>query len=231
MAALKRWHGVCGCVVALCLVTAAQAAPLNLHEDFPLVMGSFLDVNYDPAGAGANGLLTVQGNSWFGASMMINTDGVFGNEASIDPGDFSLNITINPATGEMVSGVVKVTGDADYSGISETLYYSEQATVMGYSGDSGGNVLEFRFIQQAPPPGDPEVALILPEGSLVGVYVSFFDPAFDPTAAQPFSVGFSDISMGAFAKAFPDPTPEPATIGVLVLGAFAVLRRRAAAKK
>jgi len=113
----------------ICLVSAAKGAPLGLNEGNPLVMGSFVDFSYNPTGAGANGLFTLQAVS--GVSMMTyDLDGSGDN--FVDPADFQLSVQINPLTAAAVSGSLNVTGDINLDGKPETLFYSHSLVSFGY---------------------------------------------------------------------------------------------------
>jgi len=83
-----------------------------------------------------------------------------------------------------------------------------------------GDEFEFLFTQDAAPPG-ADIGFLAAPGTPVGVMVlSLSGGFFDPAAMAPFESGFSGPVI---SKAF---VPEPASMGALLVGALALIRRR-----
>jgi len=195
------------CVLSI-FTGSVQAELLNLSlEHYPRVYSTFVQVDYDPAGAGANGLLTASGWTWD-----LYEDAT---QASwpIYAGDFLLSVEIDPATGQAVSGSLDVTGDP--YGSLETLFYSNNLTAFGYGGD---DLIECLFLQEGS--GLP------PEGALVGIImnaVSIDDLVFSEGVVPDWDVAFSNTGNG-YSNTFY--LPEPSSVVLLGLAGFGVISRR-----
>jgi len=188
-------------VVLLCAVTA-QAELLNLVTGLPWVYSSNIYVTYDADGGGGCGLL--QADGW---SMQAVTET---ETVDLWDGVFDLDIVIDPATGEAVSGSVLVTGDLNgYDTV--TLFESTVLRDFGYGGD---DLFEATFIQE----GNTDM---IDHGFLFGVILD------GRTIADPWTFA-ADFCGDGFAKS-DTAIPEPATLCLLGAGAsLALIRRRRA---
>ena len=112
----------------------AQAAPLNLTLlDFPDIVSSFIDVNYN---AGTDAFTAS------GFALELDDDGSVPAEA-ITNGTFNLNASID-ASGSLSSGSLSIGGTVASLGFTSGTLLTGNLTAFGFP-DSGGDPLEFLF--------------------------------------------------------------------------------------
>jgi len=203
---------ICVSCLLVCVFTisagSSYAELLNLTvEHYPRVYSTFVQVDYDPAGAGANGLLEASGWTW----------DLYEDETSMSwpiySGEFLLSVEIDKATGQGVSGSLDVTGDP--YGPLETLFYSTTLTAFGYGGD---DLFECLFTQEGsglPPVGEP-IGIIMNA-------VSIDDLIFSEGVEPGWDVAFSNGGDG-YSNAFY--LPEPSSMALLGLAGLGLISRR-----
>ena len=204
---MKQVASIVGvCALVLVLAGSARADLLNLEmTHYPRLKAVDVQVNYDAdGGAGGMGLLTASGWSW----------DLYEDESTaieLWAGVFDLTVTINPATGEAISGTLNVTGDPN--GPLETLFSSATITAWGHGAE---DLFEALFTQEGPglPPDQEPIALILSAWSIA---------EFDENNPPVFTSDFSNNGNG-FSDTFY--LPEPSTAALLLLAGIGLLRGR-----
>lgn len=192
----------------LVVAGSTQAAPLLLSSGTPDITSSDINVNYN----GTTGILTATGNA-----IAIDFDGVPPPDYAIKNGvgGFQINVTLDPMTGEPVSGSLAILGKVSELSASSGTLLTGTLFDFGYDGP----ILEFLFT----PTGGDLQGLFQPQ---IGVILSAFsDSDFAPN--QNYVI--NDAS--AFADTFP--VPEPTSLlawSVLAFGSGIVWRRQQKAK-
>lgn len=200
-------------VLALAIVAGAQAAPLGLilNPD-PDFTANFIDLNYiannSPNNFTATGYVTA-----------LDDDGV---GPLLDPlaynyGDFSLSASVTTA-GIMTGGTLVVSGNfSNTIGLSGVLL-TGNLTAFGFTNGVTSELFEFAYTvtgglmatsQYFGVPGTPG-----------GVIYDTGENVFNGL----FTSGFSTSGFGPGGNADVAPTPEPATLSLLLLGGAALFR-------
>jgi hypothetical protein len=211
-------------VVAACAILATagvcQAGLLGLTEiRYPDIYTSNITVTYDADGAAPYGLLEAK---WGLPSQLTLA---MGNSLDLDifASTFTLTAKYDPAQGKFISGTLLIEGDYDgqHTGVApRALFSSTQLTGLG---SGATDRFEFLFTEDVQTP-------ILEAGQTIGIimdarYLSpgtvyldsnrMVEPQFD-----------QDFTGNGFAYSDTFYVPEPATLGLLLLGAIGLVRRR-----
>lgn len=201
---------LCACVL-LGVVASSQAALIGLEmTHFPRVGSNGIAVDYvAPTVEGGNGTLTAFGDAWDIYSSSAP-------EAEEAFGFFDLTVIIDSSTGDFVSGSLLVDDDI-YGDIFNS------STILDF-GFGGNDLFEFKFTQQ----GNSGLPTGPQNGDTIGVIlsaVSIPDTIFDdsPVIVPDWTTDFSNNWNGESDTFF---LPEPASLGLLVAGSIALLRRR-----
>jgi hypothetical protein len=128
------WISALVAVLIMGMSSLAQAAPLNLTlNDFPDIVSSFIDVNYDAA----SDTFTASG-----FALELDDDGSVPAEA-IAGGTFDLSATID-AAGNIAGGLLTIGGTVASLGFNSGTLLTGNLTAFGFP-DLGGDPLEFLF--------------------------------------------------------------------------------------
>ena len=202
---------LCACVV-LGAVASAQASLIGLEmAHFPRVASNGIAVDYiAPTGGETLGTLTAFGDAWDIYSSIAP-------EAEEAWGFFDLTVVIDSTTGTAVSGELYVDDDTYGFIFSSTTI----ETVFGFGGN---DLFEFKFTQV----GNSGLPTGPQDGDSIGVILSALsipDAIFDdsPVIVPDWTTDFSNNWNGESDTFF---LPEPTSLGLLVAGSFALLRRR-----
>lgn len=166
----------------------------------PDITSGFLSTQYDAS----SDLLTVSG-----FALTLEADGVAPPDEDIISGIFDLSVTVD-STGAITPGVGTLNISGQVSSGGPSLLTGEVAA-FGFL-DGGGEIFEFLFDVTG---GDLAGSF----GPLVGVIVDANDSGF----AGAFESSFSNSGFGVSDTGM---IPEPATVGLLIVGVFATSYRR-----
>ena len=199
------WLSALVAVLIMGTSSLAQAAPLNLMlNDFPDIVSSFIDVNYN---AGTDAFTAS------GFALELDDDGSVPAEA-ITNGTFNLNASID-ASGSLSSGSLSIGGTVASLGFNGGTLLTGNLTAFGFL-DSGGDPLEFLFSVT----GGDAAGLY---GSIGGIILS---------GGTGFTGDFNtDFTGNGSAAADVAPVPLPAAVwlfGSGLLGLIGIVRRKKA---
>ncbi len=198
--------------VLLGAVASAQASLIGLElTHYPRVSSLGVIVTYvAPTGGETYGTLTASGITWD----LFTDDSASAEELD---GGFDLTVTIDPNTGNAVSGTLLLDDNIAYG----DMFSSSNILDFGYGGN---DILEFKFEQSGTSglPTGPQ------NGDTIGIILSAMsipDAIFDdsPAIVPDWTTDFVNNGNGQSDTFF---LPEPASLGLLVAGSVALLRRR-----
>jgi len=181
------------------------AAPLFLTQQPPDLTSAFINVNYN-AGTGmftANGFPT-------GLSLPPGY--------AVTPGALSLNMAVNQATGNLISGTLSITGTVPGAGLLSGTLLTGNISDFGFA-NGGGEIFEFLVDVTG---GDLAGAF----GSQAGMILDANDSGFNGS----FQGNFGNTQYQGVSDTFAQPIPEPASVlvwlCVLVVGGWGLVLMR-----
>ncbi len=184
---------------------SAQGTLIDLMlKDQPDISVGFMDVMYDAG----NALLVADGDAF----TLDDGSGPVG----IDSGTTSITAGVSDS-GTLSGGTVTVNGTIPSLGFNSGTLLTGDLTQLGFA-TNGADLLEFAFNvtggDAAGLYGNTPAGIILGFGGFSGS----FEDDFDNTGGTP-GMGFATADIGLIA-------PEPATLGLLLLGSAGMIRRR-----
>ena len=205
--------------VIICLAaTAAQAALLNLTKTTPDITAASVNVNY----VAATSMFTATG-----FSSAYDLDGISPPDFSISAGgvpsqQFLISMTVNNATGALVSGTVAVNGTIPALGANSGSLLTGTLTNFGFMNPPGGTLFEFLFNVTG---GDllPAFGPLHTGGIILNATQNGGTPFTGVFTSNFFNTASTAPALGTADAFF---VPEPGSLSLLTISGFAAVGAR-----